>query len=183
MKQDGISIRPACEEDASTLLEIYAPYVRETAVTFEYDVPSEEEFKERILSISKRYPYLVAEDIDGKILGYAYAHCLYDRRAYDWSVEASIYISQEHRKEGIGRTLYESLFEKLRSDGIRNVYACLGYSSRQNGYLSHDSLLFHEKMGFSKVGHFSKCGYKFGLWWDVVWMEKMIGDHTERLPL
>ena len=98
-------VRP---EDAAELLAIYAPYVLETAISFEYEVPTVEEFRQRILDTAAKYPYLKAVE-QGRILGYAYAHPFIDRRAYDWSVETTIYLQREARGNGIGRALYEAL--------------------------------------------------------------------------
>ena len=108
---NNIRIRTARPEDAIELLEIYAPYVRETAVTYEYTVPSQEEFASRIRHTMEKYPYLVAEK-DGEILGYAYAGAFHPRAAYAWDAEMSIYIKKDRKRSGIGKTLYEAL-EKL----------------------------------------------------------------------
>ena len=109
-------------EDAEELLEIYAPYVKNTAITFEYDVPSVEEFRQRIVNISDRYPYIKAVD-NGQIVGYAYAGCFKDRRAYDWSVETTIYVRQDCKRMGIGRLLYDRLEHELKSMGILNMHS------------------------------------------------------------
>src|SRR5699024_443574 len=114
---EPIRLRTACEEDAEALLDIYAPYVEHTAVSFEYEVPSVEEFRERIRRIRERYPYLLAES-GGEILGYAYASPFHERRAYDWAAETSIYLRRDRRRQGLGRRLYEALEEILRMQGI-----------------------------------------------------------------
>ena len=165
--------------DASELLNIYAPYVRDTAVSFEYEVPTEEEFKERIINISKRYPYLKAVDDNGEILGYAYATAFKTRKAYDWSVESTIYIRGDRRKSGIGRKLYTALEDALREMGILNMNACIAMPPIEDEHLTKDSFYFHEKLGFELVGTFHKSGYKFDTWYDMIWMEKMIGDHEK----
>ena len=172
----GLRIRAAKREDAQELLELYAPYVEKTAITFEYETPSLEEFTARIEYTMKRYPYLVVE-VDGRIEGYAYAGVFKDRAAYDWSAETTIYIAHDSRKSGLGRMLYEALEEKLKAMGIQNMYACIAYLDVEDEYLTKNSAEFHEHMGFSKVGVFHKCGYKFGRWYDMVWMEKLIGEH------
>ena len=169
-------IRDANLEDAKDLLEIYKPYVLNTAITFEYDVPTLEEFSERIRKITERYPYLVAE-IDGKIVGYAYASTFKDRAAYDWCVETSIYLAGKARGNGIGRKLYEALEAKLNEQGILNANACITYADFEDKYHTNDSMYFHEKMGYKLVGRFHQCGYKFGRWYDMIWMEKMLGEH------
>jgi phosphinothricin acetyltransferase len=173
---EQIDIRPATPDDAAALLAIYAPYVAETAISFEYDVPSEEEFRQRIIGFSKEYPYLVAEE-DGRIVGYAYAHIFHGRAAYQWSVETSIYVDRHEKRKGIGKVLHEALEQALKAQGILNMEAAIAYIEEEDEYLTHDSIRFHEWMGYKKVAHFHQCGRKFGRWYDVVWMEKIIGDH------
>ena len=178
-KMSGQSvIRHAVPEDAARLLEIYAPYVEETAITFEYDVPTTEEFRERIEHIRARYPYLVIER-GGVIQGYAYAGVFKDRAAYDRSCEMTIYLARDAVGGGLGRKLYEALEEVLRAKGMLNLYACIGVPEQDDEYLDHNSEQFHEHMGYRKVGTFHQCGYKFGRWYNMIWMEKMIGEHTE----
>ena len=177
MRKDYI-IRSVRIEDAKKLLEIYAPYVRNTAISFEYDVPTVEEFENRIKKITNKYPYLVAE-VEGEILGYAYATEFHPRAAYGWCAEMAIYIKQDQRQCGIGRALYEELEIRLTDMGMLNLYACIGYTENEDPYLTKDSVKFHEKMGYHLNGHFTKCGYKFGRWYDMVWMEKFIGKHED----
>lgn len=176
------SIRMATPEDATELLGIYDYYVKETAITFEYETPSVEEFQGRIRKTLLKYPYLVLEadreDGQGKeILGYAYAGTFKDRAAYQWSVEMSIYLNKDKRRAGLGRALYQELERRLKEQGILNLYACIGYPDEEDEHLTRDSVHFHEKMGYSMIGKFNKCGYKFGKWYSMVWMEKMIGEH------
>ena len=173
-----ISIRTATEDDAEELLAIYAPYVKQTTITFEYDVPSKKDFKSRISHTLEKYPYLVAEE-DGKIVGYAYVSPFKERAAYDWSVETSIYVDMIQKRKGIGRLLYDRLEEILKKQGILNVNACIGYPQIEDENLTKDSVYFHEKLGYHMVGTFHQCGYKFGRWYDMVWMEKFIGEHTK----
>lgn len=168
--------------DASELLEIYAPYVKETAISFEYDVPSVEEFKDRIENISAKYPYIKALDDENKIIGYAYAGSFKVRKAYDWSVETTVYVRKDCRRGGVGRKLYQVLEGMLKEMGILNMNACIAVPKTNDLHLTKDSLLFHEKMGFSIVGTFHNSGYKFHTWYDMVWMEKMIGEHVENQP-
>ena len=170
------SVREATAKDAPRLLEIYSYYVENTAITFEYDVPTPEEFRGRIERIKARYPYLVIEK-DGVIKGYAYAGVFKDRAAYDRSCEMSIYLERSAAGQGLGRMLYEALEEALRKQGILNLYACIGYPDVPDEYLDYNSARFHEHMGYSKVGTFHQCGYKFGRWYSMIWMEKMIGEH------
>ena len=172
----GIRIREAAVDDAARLLEIYAYYVEKTAITFEYDVPSLEEFRGRIAHIKERYPYLVIER-SGVIEGYAYAGVFKDRAAYDRSCEMTIYLEREAVGGGLGRKLYEALEEALRAQGILNLYACIGYPDEADEYLDYNSAQFHEHLGYRTVGTFHQCGYKFGRWYSMIWMEKMIGEH------
>lgn len=167
-------------EDAEELLQIYAPYVKETAISFEYEVPSVEEFVDRISLISSRYPYIKVVE-DGKILGYAYSGSFKGRKAYDWSVETTIYVRQDCKRQGVGRKLYETLETSLKSMGVLNMNACIASPATLDAHLTDDSYHFHRRMGFTLVGRFHKSGYKFGTWYDMIWMEKMIGAHKEEV--
>lgn len=171
-----IRIRPAKPEDAEKLLAIYAPYVEQTAITFEYEVPTVEEFRERIHNTLKKYPYLVAEQ-GGESVGYAYVGPFHDRPAYDWSVETSIYVDQNKKRMGIGKKLHEALEEELRNRGFLNMNACIAYPAQEDEYLTRNSLGFHTHLGFRPVGSFTRCGYKFGRWYNMVWLEKLMGEH------
>lgn len=172
-----MKIRNATPEDAERLLEIYAPYVEKTAITFEYDVPSVEEFAGRIARTTKKYPYIVAEE-DGCIEGYAYASTFHERAAYDWCVETSIYIAESSRRNGIGKLLYGALEDSLRRMGILNANACIAYTRTEDEHLTNASVDFHKRMGYAEVGMFHDCGFKFGRWYDMIWMEKSLGEHT-----
>ena len=164
-----IKIRTAQEEDAEELLGIYAPYVEQTAVTFEYEVPSVAEFTERIRNTLQKYPYLVAETPEG-IVGYAYASAFHERAAYGWGAELSIYVKWDQRGIGVGQQLYNALEEALKKQGFLNLNACIAWPNPA-------SVHFHEKQGFQMAAHFHQCGYKRGEWYDMVWMEKMLGPH------
>lgn len=172
----SITIRMANPADAQALLNIYAPYVINTAITFEYDVPSVEEFASRIAHTLEKYPYLIAEE-GGNILGYAYASPFHDRPAYDWAVETSIYVDQNIKHRGIGRKLHDALESTLREQGILNMNACIAYPPEEDEHLDKNSVEFHAHMGYRFVGEFYKCGYKFNRWYNMVWMEKLIGEH------
>jgi phosphinothricin acetyltransferase len=172
-------IRTATANDAEELLTIYAYYVENTAITFEYDVPTLEEFTQRIENTLKKYPYLVAEK-DGEILGYAYAGVFKDRAAYDWSAETTIYLKQDAVKGGLGRMLYEALEKELQKIGVLNLYASIAYPIVEDEYLTTNSADFHAHLGYEKIGEFHKCGYKFGNWYHMIWMEKFIGEHVEK---
>ena len=173
---ENIVIRSASVKDAEALLNIYAYYVENTAITFEYDVPTLEEFQQRIANTLKKYPYLVAEK-EGTILGYAYAGVLKDRAAYDWSAETTIYLKYDAVKCGLGRMLYEALETEMKKRGFLNLYACIGYPIEEDEYLTRNSAEFHAHLGYQIVGEFHKCGYKFGRWYNMIWMEKLIGEH------
>lgn len=178
IKMESVKIEKVTIEDAKQILAIYEPYVQSTAITFEVETPDLKEFTDRIINISKKYPYLKAV-CNGEILGYAYAGCFKGRAAYDWSVETTIYIRQDCRNLGIGRLLYEALERSLAQMGILNMNACIASPTEEDEYLNNDSQYFHEKMGFDMVGKFHNSGSKFGKWYDMIWMEKMIGEHKE----
>lgn len=168
----NIVIRDVTLEDTKKLVEIYAPYVLNTAITFEYEVPTIEAFSQRIITICESYPYLVAE-VDNEVVGYAYASAFHSRAAYQWCAEISIYLNKNMQQRGMGRKLYEELERRLKMQNIKNVNACITYPNES-------SIAFHQHMGFKTVGHFHKCGYKLNQWWDMIWMEKMIDDHEEK---
>ncbi|MFR5070971.1 MAG: N-acetyltransferase family protein [Bianqueaceae bacterium] len=129
MDKSKISIRIATIQDAEALLAIYAPYVENTAITFEYTVPSVEEFARRIHRVMTRYPYLIAE-AEGEILGYAYASAFHSRAAYDWAVEVW-YVNRHKRRMGIGGTLYKALEMSLSAQNILNLNACIAYPRKK----------------------------------------------------
>lgn len=161
-------IRFAKEEEAAGILSVYEPYVRETAITFECETPSLDEFRERIREISRDYPYLVCL-MDGRIAGYAYAHRQMERQAYQWNAELSVYIAKDCLRCGIGKALYGVLTDILRLQNVRNLYG--GVTSP-----NANSEKLHESMGFKRLGVYHATGYKCGAWHDVAWFEKRIGD-------
>ncbi len=234
-------IRRASLNDAEALQKIYAYYVEETAVTFEYEAPTVEEFRSRMQHTLKFYPYLVAEE-EGRILGYTYAGTFKDRAAYDRCVETTIYLSKDEKRRGIGSKLLDALEEALAAQHILNANACIAvsrgameesgkaegvflsseqiadrteqiadrteqiadrteqiadrteqiadqteeiadrteeFTGTTEDRLTLDSVLFHEKKGYHLVGTFHDCGYKFNKWYDMVWMEKMLGEHGD----
>lgn len=166
-------IRSAATDDAWRLLEIYSYYVEDTAISFEYEPPSLEEFRGRISQTLEKYPYLVAEE-NGVIKGYAYAGVFKGRAAYDHCCEVTIYLDRDSKGNGYGRALYEALEEALKKQGIMNLYACIGDPIVEDEYLTKNSEKFHQHMGYTKVGEFHKCGYKFGRWYNMIWMEKIL---------
>ncbi len=138
---EPITLRPAVPEDAGDLLEIYRPYVENTAITFEYDVPTLADFTQRVKGTLEQFPYLVAQ-----------------------------------RGNGLGRRLYDALENLLRAQNVLLCYACIAYPEQEDEYLTQASVRFHGKLGYAQVGQFHQCGYKFGRWYDVVWMEKRLGE-------
>lgn len=175
---DDISIRFAKPEDAKELLKIYAYYVTDTAISFETEVPSEEEFKLRIEEVLKSYPFIVACK-DDEILGYAYLHSFVGRKAYELSAETTIYLNPDKKKMGIGKKLYSVLEDIAKEQNITNLYSCIGYVDKEDEYLNNNSVQFHEHIGFRMVGKFENCGHKFGRWYHMVWMENIIGEHKK----
>ncbi|HBZ88232.1 MAG TPA: GNAT family N-acetyltransferase [Erysipelotrichaceae bacterium] len=175
-------IREVRLEDAKRLVEIYDYYVTSTAITFEYATPSIEEFTNRIQHTLEHYPYIVYED-KGVVLGYGYVGPLKGRAAYDWSVETSIYVDHNAKKMGIGRKIYEALEEICAKMHITNMYACISAPKDGNDpYLDTNSMDFHAHMGYKEIARFHTCGYKFDHWYDMVWYEKIIGEHQIPMP-
>jgi len=174
----SVLIRMATEADAEELLKIYFFYVLNTAVTFEYEPPSVAEYSLRINHILQRYPYIVAVD-ENRIVGYAYASAFNERAAYDRAAETTIYLKQDCRGRGLGKVLYLALEDILKRQNVLNLNACIAYTSVEDAYLDHTSAAFHRQLGYSKVAHFTKCGYKFGTWYDVIWMEKILKEHPD----
>lgn len=176
--KDKIIVKEATPQNAARLVEIYKPYVENTAVTYEYEVPSVEEFRQRIEKTLEKYPYLVAI-VEDKIVGYAYAGTYIGRAACDWSVEVSIYIDINYRGCGIGSRLYGELENILKEMHILNLNAAIASPEEEDEHLTKDSIHFHQHMGYTVVGEFHNCGYKFGRWYKLMWMEKMLGEHTQ----
>lgn len=173
-----INIRIAEPSDAEAILGIYSHYIKTTAITFEYEVPSIDEFQQRITGILKDYPYLVAEE-DGKVVGYVYASRFSERKAYDLSAATSIYIDEAYHRRGIGKMLYAKLEEMLKRQNVTNLYAGAADPTEENDkYLTRDSEHFHEALGYEVVGRHRSCGNKFGKWYNLLWMEKVISEHT-----
>lgn len=165
-------IRLADEDDAAAIRRIYAPIVEETIISFETAVPTESEITSRIASTLERYPWLVCEvnETGGEVVGYAYAGAHRDRGAYRWSVDVSVYVDPDHRRRGVARGLYTSLFALLELQGFLNAYAGIALPNSA-------STALHESMGFEPVGTYRKVGYKRGGWHDVRWYERALGEH------
>ena len=169
-------LRYASPDDAEALSDIYSHYVLNTAISYEYEAPSVGEFRSRIISTLEKYPYLVLENEDG-IVGYAYAGPFKTREAYRFSVETTVYLKNGLQKKGYGRILVTALERELSAKGFTNANACIAYTENEDEYLNRNSMEFHSAMGYRPVGVFHSCAYKFGRWYDMIWMEKFIGEH------
>lgn len=161
-----MAIRIATEQDLGQMLTIYAPYVTDTTVSFEYEVPTPAEFAERFRAITAQFPWLVWEET-GSVLGYAYASAPFLRAAYRWCAEPSIYLAQAAQRRGIGRQLYAALEQILQKQGYRLLYAII--TAENQG-----SLRFHESVGYRHLADFPGCGLKHGKTLGVTWMEKQL---------
>ena len=166
-----IRLRFASCNDAGKLLDIYSEYI-DTPITFEYTLPSIEEFRERISNIISFYPYIVCEK-DDEPIGYAYAHRHMERAAYQWNAELSVYIKKNFTSKGLGKILYSALMEILKLQGIRTVYGCVTVPNEKSEAL-------HTGLGFRQIGIYRNAGYKNGEWRDVRWYEKQIGDYNQK---
>lgn len=162
------TIRLATEHDAAAVKEIYEPLVTDSAISFETEPPTEDEMRRRITDTVSEFPWLVCETDEG-ILGYAYAGEHRSRAAYRWSVDVSVYVRENHRRSGIGRGLYESLFAVLTLQGLYNAYAGIALPNPA-------SVGLHESMGFEPIGVYHDVGYKHGSWRDVGWWRLSIRD-------
>jgi len=165
-------IRTVRADDAAAIADIYAHFVRETAITFEIESPDADAMRARIATISARYPYLVVED-DGAVIGYAYANELYARAAYRWVVESTIYLTPNQHRRGSGRRLYQALLDALRARGFQ---AAVGKITLPNGA----SVGLHEALGFAEIGRFHRVGYKQGAWHDVALYQIELADRPSR---
>lgn len=167
-------IRAAMEQDLPAILEIYRPYILETAYTFEYEVPSLEAFRARFASITDRHPWLVWEE-NGEILGYAYGEKAFERAAYQWDADLAVYLRQDCRGRGIGRALYGAVEEILRQQGYIVAYALV--STDNEG-----SCRFHEAMGYRNIMLQPNCGWKHGRWHGLIWYEKRLREGNPGEP-
>ncbi|MDQ2050880.1 N-acetyltransferase family protein [Natronolimnohabitans sp. A-GB9] len=169
-RESDVRIRLARAEDAAAIRDIYAPFCESTAVTFEEQPPTEAELADRIESTLETYPWLVCT-IDGRVVGYTYASRLRKRRAYQWTVELSVYVAADARSSGVGRGLYESLFAVLERQGVRDAYAVTTMPNPE-------SERFHERMGFERLADFPAMGHTDGDWHDVAWWRRPIAPKT-----
>ena|SRR5690606_8876913 len=167
-------IRIAAPQDAAAILSIYAPYIEHTSLTFENSVPSIEDFKKRIVTNLKSFPWLVCE-VDGKLAGYAYASRYRERVCYQWSVECSVYIHDDYQQAGIAGALYNGLMAILIKQGFRNVYAVINLPNPK-------SVQFHERFGFKYFATYLKVGYKLGEWKNVGWWQLILNEYITNPP-
>ncbi|MCT1640835.1 MULTISPECIES: GNAT family N-acetyltransferase [Dietzia] len=172
--ENGPVIRPATIGDAAGCRDVYAPYVRETTVTFEDEVPTVDEFAARISRALDRYDWLVAE-LDGRIAGYAYAGPVKERAAYAWSCEVSVYVDPDARGNGLGRALYRELFTRLEGLGFRRMLAIITLPNEP-------SVGMHRALGFREAGRLERIGFKHGRWLDVTWMQADLGPDPAAPP-
>jgi L-amino acid N-acyltransferase YncA len=161
-------VRSATIADAAGVLKIYTPYIENTSFTFETEVPTLAAFENRIMQYLQNYPWLVCE-VDGMIAGYAYAARHRERTAYQWSVESSVYVHDDHQRAGVASALYKALFDMLRLQGFRNVYAVINLPNDR-------SVAFHERLGFRYFATYEQVGYKLGKWKNVGWWRLILND-------
>ena len=161
-------IRMATKKDIPAILDIYAPYVRDTAISFEYSVPTLEAFTARFERITSRFPWLVWEE-NGKIIGYAYGSLPWERAAFQWCAEVSIYLHPDAHRKGIGSALYRVLEQLLALQGYWKVYAVVTTANQA-------SVQFHEAAGYKLTASFPNCGFKHGSWHGTLWLEKPLSS-------
>lgn len=166
-----VHLRPVQESDAPALCALYAPYVLHTSITFEYEVPSEQEFIGRIRTHTADYPWLVCES-EGELLGYAYGCRHRYRTAYQWSPESAIYLAAGAQGRGIGKALYQTLFDLLSLQGYFTVYGGVALPNEKSEAL-------HRACGFEVIGDFKKVGYKLGQWHDVRWFQLALQEYVK----
>jgi len=165
----GPKLRLARESDADQVLNIYAPIVRETAISFELAPPGVDEMRERIRNILASHAWLVCEDAQA-IAGYAYASKFRPREAYQWTAEVTVYVHPAQQRKGIGTALYGLLFEIMRQQGFCTAIAVIALPNQA-------SVQLHERLGFKSIGIFERAGYKLGRWHDVGWWQLELQSH------
>jgi phosphinothricin acetyltransferase len=170
----GATVRDASEDDAPACAAIYAPYVRETAVSFESEPPMPAQMAERIAAATRTHAWVVLEDED-RVVGYAYGGPHAQRAAYRFSCEVSVYVEEGRRRTGSGRALYEALFERLTARGYRMAVAGMTLPNEASAGL-------HRAMGFELVGVYRRIGWKFGAWHDVAWTQRVTGVGQDPPP-
>ena len=164
------TIRLANIADAKQILAVYAPFVTDSIISFEYEVPTLDDFENRLQTVAAEYPWLVVES-GNEIVGYAYGGKHRGRTAYNWSVESTIYLAESVHGKGLARVIYISLLDCLRHLGYANAYAGITLPNPK-------SQKFHASMGFQPIGTFKNIGYKFGKWHDTHWMQKDLIKHA-----
>ncbi|ACY16899.1 GNAT family N-acetyltransferase [Haliangium ochraceum] len=173
--QPSVRMRSARASDAAALLAIYAPVVRDTAISFELEPPDEAEMVRRLAAVQGRYPWLVLERA-GALAGYAYASSFRERPAYRWTAEVSVYVHAEHRRRGVARALYGELLARLRAQGLRTAVAVITLPDA-------GSATMHERLGFAPAGRIARAGYKFDRWYDIgFWQLALGGDGAPASP-
>lgn len=161
-----MQLRLAKPEDIPEILDIYAPYITDTTVSFEYVVPSLEQFRARYDGITKQFPWLVCE-VDGIVAGYAYASKAFERAAYQWNADIAVYIHEKYQRRGIASAFYRCVEELLRLQGYHRLYALVTSENRT-------SMDFHIANGYEQFAVFRDSGFKYGKWLDVIWYEKVL---------
>lgn len=174
-----VTIRVADVNDVSALLDIYRYYVEQTAITYDYELPTVEEFTEKMVHTLKTYPYLVAE-LNGRIVGYAYASRFQSRSGYNWDAEMTIYVDVNSRGHRVGQKLYTLLEQILKEQGVVKEIALVTPPDDEFG-TRYNSMHFHEKMGYRLVGKIEPCGFKFNRWFNTIIMDKIINEPTENM--
>lgn len=168
---NDVRIRLAQESDAAAMLAVYAPYIQSTSITFEYQVPSAEEFAGRIAKITEKFPWLICE-IDSETAGYVYAGLYKSRAAFQWDAELSVYLAPGFHRMGIASALYTCLQNILAEQGYLNLYALITVPNPQ-------SIGFHERDGFRPVCVYRSTGFKLGEWHDMAVLEKQLAPLPE----
>ena len=166
MTGSPIHVRSATIDDGAAIQAIYAPIVASTIISFELEPPTVDEMEKRIISISRAYPYVVA-DQDGAVRGFAYASEHSARAAYRWSVTVSVYVAESARRSGIGTTLYSELLRQLSDRGFHAAFAGITLPNPA-------SVGLHEALGFQHLGTYKEVGHKFGRWLDVGWWQRLL---------
>lgn len=168
MDKKELTIRYATPKDSDGILKVYEPYIRNTTITYEYEVPTKKEFYNRTCEILSNFPYLVCED-EGEIIGYAYGSKHRERAAFQWGVEISVYVRQEYQGKGVATELYHRILKLLKQQGFYKVYAIIDSPNEK-------SEKFHEKFGFQRIAYLPKVAYKLGRWCDITYYEKELRD-------
>jgi phosphinothricin acetyltransferase len=163
-------IRHADPDDAAGCLDVYRAFADDTAVSFEHEAPSLEEFQQRITRISRTHAFLVADE-RGSIAGFAYAGVHRERVAYRWTCEVSVYLGEDFRGQGLGRALYDALFPLLERQGYRMMLAGISVPNPA-------SVALHRSLGFEEIGVYRRIGWKAGDWRDVMWLARQLGPET-----